>query len=178
MDSWYRHGLMVFITPMALTQNHGIVSVLLNHTHTRGPSVAHKQDFLICSISYFQDAKSAKNVQRQWSILLVFKISAGFFFMQGRLGECPTILYNWLLLRKGEAVGGSCLPSMDSFIIVANYRFWPKRCRATSILLLKYKKEPTKSKLQLFLVRETVPLQNSDMGCKTLSFLAHSLLLP
>ena len=45
MDSWYGHGLMVFTTPMVSTQTHGIVSVLLNHTHTRGPSVAGIRDF-------------------------------------------------------------------------------------------------------------------------------------
>ena len=46
MDSWYRHGLMVVTTPMVLTQTHGIVLVLLNHTCTRGPSVARMRDFL------------------------------------------------------------------------------------------------------------------------------------
>ena len=30
---------------MVLTQTHGIVSVLLNHTRTRGPSVADMRDF-------------------------------------------------------------------------------------------------------------------------------------
>ena len=39
MDSWYRHGLMVLTTPMVFTQTDGIVSVLLDHTRTRGPSV-------------------------------------------------------------------------------------------------------------------------------------------
>ena len=46
MDSWYRHGLMELTTPMALTQAHGIVSVLLNHTCTKAPSVA-------CMFSFF-----------------------------------------------------------------------------------------------------------------------------
>ena len=32
-DLWYRQG------PMVLTKTYGIESVLLNHTHTRGPSV-------------------------------------------------------------------------------------------------------------------------------------------
>ena len=44
-DSWYRQGIMVLTTPMVFTQTHGIVSVFLNHTHTRGPSVARMQDF-------------------------------------------------------------------------------------------------------------------------------------
>ena len=46
MDSWYRHGLMVLTTPMVLTSTHGIVSVLMNNKHTRGPSVASMRDFL------------------------------------------------------------------------------------------------------------------------------------
>ena len=41
IDSWYRHGFIV------LTQSYGIVSVLLNHTHTKGLSVAHMRDFLL-----------------------------------------------------------------------------------------------------------------------------------
>ena len=45
MGSWYRHGLMVLTTPMVLTQTHGIVLVLLNHTRTRGPSVTRVRDF-------------------------------------------------------------------------------------------------------------------------------------
>ena len=45
-DSWYRHGLIVLTTPMVLTQTHGVVSVLLNHTRKRGPSVA----FLCCNL--------------------------------------------------------------------------------------------------------------------------------
>ena len=40
-DSSYRLGLMV------KTWTHGIVKVLLKHTHTRGPSVAHMRDFFI-----------------------------------------------------------------------------------------------------------------------------------
>ena len=43
-DSWYRYGLMV-LTPMVLTQTHGIELVLLIHTHTRGPSVTHMRFF-------------------------------------------------------------------------------------------------------------------------------------
>ena len=45
-DSQYVHRLMILTTPMVLTKTHGIVSVLRNHTHTRGPSVACMQDFL------------------------------------------------------------------------------------------------------------------------------------
>ena len=51
MDSWHRHGLMVLAkthgmdTPMVLTKTHGLVSVLLNHTHRRGPSVSRMLDF-------------------------------------------------------------------------------------------------------------------------------------
>ena len=45
-DSWYRYRLMVLTTPMLLTQTHGIESVLLNHTRTRGPSVTRMRDFL------------------------------------------------------------------------------------------------------------------------------------
>ena len=36
---------MVLTTPMVLTLTHGILSDLLNHTHTRGPSVARMRDF-------------------------------------------------------------------------------------------------------------------------------------
>ena len=41
---------MVLTTPMVFTPTNGIVSVLLDHTHTRGPSVARMQDFLIIYI--------------------------------------------------------------------------------------------------------------------------------
>ena len=44
-DSWYRQGFMVLTTPMVLTKTHGIESVLLNHTRTRGPSVTRMRDF-------------------------------------------------------------------------------------------------------------------------------------
>ena len=47
IHSWYKHGLMVLTKPMVSTQTHGIVSVLLNHTHTRGPGVACMQKFLL-----------------------------------------------------------------------------------------------------------------------------------
>ena len=59
-DSWYRHGLMVLTTPMLFTQTHGIESVLLNHTSTRGPSVTRMRDFsveyktLICLAEWLQ----------------------------------------------------------------------------------------------------------------------------
>ena len=36
---------MVLTTPIVLTYSHGIESVLLNHTHMRGPSVARMRDF-------------------------------------------------------------------------------------------------------------------------------------
>ena len=45
-DLWYKQGLMVLTTPMVLTKTHGIESVLLNHTHTRGPSATRMKDFL------------------------------------------------------------------------------------------------------------------------------------
>ena len=44
-DLWYGQGLMVLTTPMVLTQTHGIESVILNHTLTRGPSVTRMRDF-------------------------------------------------------------------------------------------------------------------------------------
>ena len=37
---------MVLTTPMVLTKTHGIESVILNHTHTRGPSVTRMRDFV------------------------------------------------------------------------------------------------------------------------------------
>ena len=43
-DLWYRQGLMISATPIVLAQTHGIESVLLNHTHTRGPSVTRMRD--------------------------------------------------------------------------------------------------------------------------------------
>ena len=46
-DSWYGHRLMVLTRPMVLTYTHGILSVLLNHTHTRGPSVTRMWDFYL-----------------------------------------------------------------------------------------------------------------------------------
>ena len=49
MGSWYRHGPMVLTTPMVLTKTHGIVSVLLNHTLTRGPIAASMPDFFLCN---------------------------------------------------------------------------------------------------------------------------------
>ena len=45
MDSWYKHGLMVLKTQLVLFQIHGIVSVPVNLTHTRGLSVAPMRDF-------------------------------------------------------------------------------------------------------------------------------------
>ena len=42
---------MVSTTPMVLTLTHGIVSVLLNHTCTRGPSVARMRDFFVLLVS-------------------------------------------------------------------------------------------------------------------------------
>ena len=50
IDSWYRYRLMVLTTPMALTWTHGIESVLLNHTRTRGPSVTRMRDFFFKNI--------------------------------------------------------------------------------------------------------------------------------
>ena len=38
---------MVLTTPMVLTYTCGIESVLLNHTRTRGLSVAHMRDFVL-----------------------------------------------------------------------------------------------------------------------------------
>ena len=48
MDSWYKHELMVITTRMVWTETHGIESVILNHTRTRGPSVARMRDFYNC----------------------------------------------------------------------------------------------------------------------------------
>ena len=45
LDSLYRHGLMVLTTPIVFTLTDGIVSILLDHTLMRGPSVAHMRDF-------------------------------------------------------------------------------------------------------------------------------------
>ena len=46
VETW-THGIdMELTTPMVLNQIHGIVSVLLNHTHSRGPSVAGIRDLL------------------------------------------------------------------------------------------------------------------------------------
>ena len=44
-DLWYGQGLMVLTTPMVLTKTHGIESVIINHTRTRGPSVTRMRDF-------------------------------------------------------------------------------------------------------------------------------------
>ena len=41
LELWYRLALMVE------TWTHGIASVLLNHTRTRGPSVPRMRDFLV-----------------------------------------------------------------------------------------------------------------------------------
>ena len=38
---------MVLTLPMVFAQTDGIVLVLLDHTRTRGPSVARMQDFLL-----------------------------------------------------------------------------------------------------------------------------------
>ena len=58
-DLWYRQGLMVLTTPMVLTKTHVIESVLLNHTNTRGPSVACVWDFfeVKCSVLVKRDLK-------------------------------------------------------------------------------------------------------------------------
>ena len=51
-ESRYTHGLTVLTTPMLLTWTHVIVSVLLNHTNTRGLKVARMRDiFPLMSIS-------------------------------------------------------------------------------------------------------------------------------
>ena len=52
-DFWYRQGPMVLTTPMVITKSHGIESVLLNHTRTRGPSVTRMRDFFKLSIVIF-----------------------------------------------------------------------------------------------------------------------------
>ena len=59
-DLWYRQGLMVLTTPMALTQIHGIVLVLLNHTCTRGPSVARMQAFYDISQIYLNSTHAVE----------------------------------------------------------------------------------------------------------------------
>ena len=46
-DSWYRYRFMVLTTPRVLTYTHGIESVFLNPTRTRGPSVARMRDFAV-----------------------------------------------------------------------------------------------------------------------------------
>ena len=56
-DSWYGHRLMVLTTPMVLTKTHGIVSVLLNHTLTRGPSVTRMRDFFL-NLPFFTQSLS------------------------------------------------------------------------------------------------------------------------
>ena len=52
MDSCYRYGPMVLPTPMVLTEIHGIESVVLNHTHTKGPSVTRMQDDFLFKRNY------------------------------------------------------------------------------------------------------------------------------
>ena len=73
-DLWYRQGLMVLTTPMVLTKTHGIESVILNHTHTRGPSVTRLRDFftiyirnsqqkrILCGLHYKKRTITAKLV--------------------------------------------------------------------------------------------------------------------
>ena len=51
-DSWYGHRLMVLTTLMVLTYTHGIVLVLLNHTHTKGPKGARLRDFFLSIFSF------------------------------------------------------------------------------------------------------------------------------
>ena len=46
-DLWNRQGLMVLTIPIVLTKTHGIESVILNHTRTRGPSVTRMRDFFL-----------------------------------------------------------------------------------------------------------------------------------
>ena len=45
MDSKYIYRFSVLTTSMVFTETHGIESVLLSHTRTRGPSVALMRDF-------------------------------------------------------------------------------------------------------------------------------------
>ena len=52
MDSWYRYRPMVLTTPMVLTEIHGIESVVLNHTHTQGPSITRMQDYFLFYTNY------------------------------------------------------------------------------------------------------------------------------
>ena len=44
---------MALTTPMVLTDSHGIVSILLNHTRTREPNVALMHDFFLMYIYIF-----------------------------------------------------------------------------------------------------------------------------
>ena len=46
----YRHGLIVLTIPLVFPQTDGIVSELLDHTRTRGPSVARMRGFFLCTI--------------------------------------------------------------------------------------------------------------------------------
>ena len=55
IDLWYRHGLMVLTTPMVFTETDGIVSVLLDHTHMRRPSVARMRDFKKINKVHFEE---------------------------------------------------------------------------------------------------------------------------
>ena len=48
---------MVLTQPMVSSQTDGIVSVLLDHTCTRGPSVARMQDFFLIKLFFLQFAK-------------------------------------------------------------------------------------------------------------------------
>ena len=42
---------MVLTPPMVFSQTDGIVSVFLDHTRTRGPSIAHMRDFFFFSLT-------------------------------------------------------------------------------------------------------------------------------
>ena len=44
---------MVLTTPIVFAQTDGIESVLLDHTRTRGPSVARMRDFFVLQLQIF-----------------------------------------------------------------------------------------------------------------------------
>ena len=64
---------MVLTTPMVLTKTHGIESVLLNHTRTRGPSVTRMRDFFSDHFSPMSGTLFFSE-HLNWQVLSLFRL--------------------------------------------------------------------------------------------------------
>ena len=101
MDSWYRCWIMVLTAPMVLTQTHCIVSVLLNHTHTRGQGIALMRDFSTTPLIVYQVCKDYYSIKKGMKSEKEYpKIGQSTF-----LWYCESKIFNYVAIRK---ITGNC----------------------------------------------------------------------